>query len=546
MNANAAYMPEVQPAAAAKPVNAAARGTRQLNICIASPEFIGLTRHSSTGVAYTALGQALVAAGHHVTCLFLGAKDSSPNAWEQWVEKYKRDGLTLIAVPRLHDSRMVAPLHLIKSYETYHWLKRNDRFDIIHFPDRQGPGYHTLTAKHHGLAFGRTTICVGLHSMSAWLKAVDQDYVKDSAEADTEFMERRTVALADAVVSPSQYLLNWVSRQQWELPRQCHVQPNILPQYARSAEPPATAHCREIDELVYFGTLETRKGVILFCDALDAIPTAISKRIRIVTFLGTESIVDGVPARTYVQKRAQRWLFPSQIITGHDTNRTMEYLRQKNRLAVIPSLLENSPYRVLECLVAGTVFVASRVGGTPELIAPDDVDKVCFEPTAGALCAVLCTALTEGLRPARALVDTRDNEQAWIALHENSFAQPNLPVKARTAALDAELPSSLPDLSNEAERAAIHALSIDPTNVVALKVLARIHLRAGLREAAEEACQLVLKQDADDAEALEMFEEARMQETHTAQDPPEANASVPALEPGPSRSSTGNLTAHLA
>ena len=542
MNANAANMPEDQPAVAAK----APAGKRRLNICIASPDFIGLTRHSSTGVAYTALGQALVAAGHNVTCLFLGAKDSSPHAWEQWVEKYKRDGLTLIAVPRLHDSRMVAPLHLIKSYETYHWLKRNDRFDIIHFPDRQGPGYHTLTAKHHGLAFGHTTICVGLHSMSAWLKSVDHEYVKDSAEADTEFMERRTVALADAVVSPSQYLLNWVSRQQWELPKQCHVQPNILPHYARSAEAPFVAHCREIDELVYFGTLETRKGVVLFCDALDAIPTAIAKRIRIVTFLGAESIVEGVPARTYVQKRAQRWLFPSQILTGHNADRTMEYLRQKNRLAVIPSLLENSPYRVLECLVAGTAFVASRVGGTPELMVPDDVDKVCFEPTAGALCGVLCTALTEGLRPARALVDARDNEQAWVALHENSFARPSLPIEPRMAALDPEPPSSLPDLSNEAERAAIHALSIDPTNVVALKVLARIHLRAGLREAAEEACQLILKQDADDAEALQMLEEARVEETTLTENPPGANANTPALEPGLSRSSTGNLTVHSA
>jgi hypothetical protein len=382
--------------------------------------------------------------------------------------------------------------------------------------------------------------------MSAWLKAVDQEYVKDSAEADTEFMERRTVALADAVVSPSQYLLNWVSRQQWELPKQCHVQPNILPHYARSAEAPFVAHCREIDELVYFGTLETRKGVVLFCDALDAIPTAIAKRIRIVTFLGAESIVEGVPARTYVQKRAQRWLFPSQILTGHNADRTMEYLRQKNRLAVIPSLLENSPYRVLECLVAGTAFVASRVGGTPELMVPDDVDKVCFEPTAGALCGVLCTALTEGLRPARALVDARDNEQAWVALHENSFARPSLPIEPRMAALDPEPPSSLPDLSNEAERAAIHALSIDPTNVVALKVLARIHLRAGLREAAEEACQLILKQDADDAEALQMLEEARVEETTLTENPPGANANTPALEPGLSRSSTGNLTVHSA
>ncbi len=550
MTATASKTPEDQFSFASVPPKAAAHRKRPLNICIASPEFIGLTRHGSTGVAYTALAQALAAAGHQVTCLFLGTKDPSAHAWEQWVEKYKRDGLTLIALPHINASGLVAPPHLIKSYETYHWLKRNDRFDIIHFPDRLGPGYHTLTAKHHGLAFARATICVDLHSMSAWLKAVDQEYVNDLAEVDTAFMERRTVALADAVVSPSHYLLNWISGQQWEMPRQCYVRQNILPHSAWPAEPPAAPQLHKINELVFFGALETRKGIALFCDALDAIPSATAKKIQTVTFLGRESIVDGIPARTYVQKRAQRWPFPFQIITGHDANRTMDYLRQKNRLAVIPSLVENSPYRVLECLVARIAFVASRVGGIPELIAPDDVGKVCFEPNAGALGAVLCAALTEGLRPARAVVDVRANEQAWIALHENSFARPNPPVQPQPPAPGPESASPLPGLSNEVERAAIQALSIDPTNAVALKVLARIHLKAGLHEAAQEACQLILKHDANDAEALQMMEEARLQEAKLAENLPEANSIAPAPQamrhPEPSQTFAASLTAQFA
>ncbi len=96
----------------------------------------------------------------------------------------------------------------------------------------------------------------------------------------------------------------------------------------------------------------------------------------------------------------------------------MEYLRQPNRLAVIPSLLENSPYTVLECLGARIAFLASRVGGIPELIAPEDAERVCFEPNARALSALLGRALTEGFRTARPAVDFGANEQAWIAWHE--------------------------------------------------------------------------------------------------------------------------------
>jgi hypothetical protein len=209
----------------------------------------------------------------------------------------------------------------------------------------------------------------------------------------------------------------------------------------------------EINELVYFGTLETRKGLVLFCDALDAIPPAVAGKIQRVTFLGRESLVDGIPARTYLQKRAPGWTFPFHIITGHSANRTVEYLRQKNRLAVIPSLMETSADGVLECLVAGIPFVAVRTGGIPELIAPDDVDNVCFEAKPEALCAVLCRALTEGIYPARAVVAAGDNEQAWIALHESSFAGTDPSIEAQTLASEQELASALPKRSDEAGRA---------------------------------------------------------------------------------------------
>ena len=282
---------------------------------------------------------------------------------------------------------------------------------------------------------------------------------------------------------------------------------NIVPHSARPAEPQTAGGPRKINELVYFGTLETRKGIALFCDALDAIPAALAKKIQIVTFLGRESIVDGIPARSYLEKRAKRWPFPFQVISGHDANRTMEYLRQKNRLAVIPSLLENSPYRVLECLVAGVAFVASRVGGIPELIDPADASKVCFEPNTEALCATLCAALTDGLCPARAVVDARANEQAWLALHENSFGTAGAPAQPQPPVSD-PVPS-VASFPSETERAAIQALSINPTDAVALKLLARIHLKAGLHESAQEACQWILKHDSTDEEARQIIEESR-------------------------------------
>ena len=50
----------------------------------------------------------------------------------------------------------------------------------------------------------------------------------------------------------------------------------------------------------------------------------------------------------------------------------MDYMQEGHRLAVMPSLLENSPFTVMECLMGGLPFLTTRIGGVEEMIAPDD------------------------------------------------------------------------------------------------------------------------------------------------------------------------------
>jgi hypothetical protein len=120
----------------------------------------------------------------------------------------------------------------------------------------------------------------------------NQIYPSEVGELGQDFMEQQSVALADVVVSPSRYLLEWIEKRGWQMPSECYVQQYILPQSARTALPDAAKGAREIDELVFFGRLETRKGVALFCEALDRIPPAAAAKIKAVSFLGREATVE--------------------------------------------------------------------------------------------------------------------------------------------------------------------------------------------------------------------------------------------------------------
>jgi hypothetical protein len=90
-------------------------------------------------------------------------------------------------------------------------------------------------------------------------------------------------------------------------------------------------------------------------------------------------------------------------------------LKQAGTLVVMPSLQENSPNTVYECLEHGIPFIASNVGGVPELIAPEDHARVLFEPTVEGLTDALQRVLeTRAVPPpAQPAFDASISSERW-------------------------------------------------------------------------------------------------------------------------------------
>src|SRR5207249_2233609 len=86
--------------------------------------------------------------------------------------------------------------------------------------------------------------------------------------------------------------------------------------------------------------------------------------------------------------------------TELDRHDALAHLSRPGTLVVLPSLQENSPNVVYECLEHGIPFIASDVGGVAELVAPDDRARVLFEPTAAGLESALQRIIESGIVPA--------------------------------------------------------------------------------------------------------------------------------------------------
>ena len=404
-------------------------------ICIVTQEFLGLNVNGGIGTFYTSLAEALANDGHQITVLYSGsANRSNDPTFLKCQEDCLIKGIEIACLPENWEFGSSKFSFRHRSFKVMRWLEQRDgAFDIVHFPDWEGMGYYPTLLKHQGFALQTTLLVVGLHGPTLW----SMDSVRllnDLRMLDFDFMEAESVRLADVVYGHNRYMVDWVLKQGWAVPKRVYIQQNVVLQ-SRPETPLILKH-PPVTELVFFGRREERKGLGLFCDALERSRLHQRKDIC-VTFLGKDSFVGGVPSKAYIRGRTKAWRCALKLLTPLRVEDTLAYLSEAGRLAIIPSLIENSPYTVVECLASGIPFLASNVGGIPELIAPEDRDRVCIALRTDAFAQAMREAVAEGVRPARASFDFEKNKTQWCAWHsvlaEQARNQPSVPPVAKAS-----------------------------------------------------------------------------------------------------------------
>lgn len=404
-----------------------------LRILIITPDIVGPIRNGGIGTAFAALALFAARAGARVSILYTLGTYSEHWSIADCVAYYAQGAVQFIPLPTSAETPHIdAPWPRRNAYAVYTWLKTHgDDYDLIIFPEWHGEAYYAVVARHQGLMLQHAQIWVNTHGPSVWSMEGNYQLPSEIDLIDLDFMERETVRLADGVVSPSVYLLDWMRGHQWQLPKQALAIQNLMEE--DGAEGMATRFDDNlIDELIFFGRLEPRKGLIIFCDAIDRLTSTVRDQLRLITFMGKALPVDVFDSIEYIEQRAAAWGIPIVIQTEYGREQALAYLTESPfRLAVIASLVENLPYTVLECLHHGIRFLATEIGGIPELIDPADHVRVLFPPRPAALTRLLENAITDGLAPAHRAQTQEQIEVQWQALFvrvtEDLRKQPAVP-----------------------------------------------------------------------------------------------------------------------
>lgn len=394
---------------------------RRLKVCIATRDIVGPTRNGGIGTAYYYVALSLARAGHEVTVLYAPDDNVVEKNMEYWVGWYREKGIDLVLLPDPEVPLPSGPVgrRVALAYAIDQWL-RGRHFDIVHVSEWKGIGYYAILAKHLGVAFAETRFIVKTSSPSVWNKLGNSQPISGIDELMVSYMERRSVELADVVVSGSQYMLRWMASEGYLLPEgRCFNQPNLVPAEA-FVMPAGEPQRSSISEIVFFGRLEPRKGLYQFADAIPRLEAlldkaGVAKRPKIV-FLGKQR--HGFDAVGWLAETAGDWPFDYEVVDTLNQPEALAFLKEPGRLAVIPSLVDNSPFGIYECLYEQIPFVASDVGGIPELIDRRDHPQVLFDPHPQRIAERLFDAFVNGGISARPSYDFNENDRRWEEFHQ--------------------------------------------------------------------------------------------------------------------------------
>jgi glycosyltransferase involved in cell wall biosynthesis/GT2 family glycosyltransferase len=306
----------------------------------------------------------------------------------------------------------------------------NKHYDFIHFHDYKGLGFFCTSAKLQGIAFDSTTLVVQLHGPTRWTKRVNRVLFSHRDELLIDFMERESIRQADQVISPSVYLIQWLSTNGFQLPSptSTHVIKNAFRQSMRrntTQQQPDESTRITLDQVIFFGRHEFRKGLTIFCDALELISDVLVQRGVCVCFVGKLGEINGQHSGIYLSERTKNWRFPVEFRIGLDRAAAIAFLRsQAASLVVIPSPEENSPFTVVEAIAAGNPVLTSAAGGARELIDAAFHDDAIVEMEPEKLAARLALLLADGAKVPQFAESIETVEYKWLAFHEKCRPAP--------------------------------------------------------------------------------------------------------------------------
>lgn len=255
-------------------------------------------------------------------------------------------------------------------------VEKSGKPDIIESQDYLGIAYYITQFKHLGYDFlSDIPIVLTLHSPAF----IYLDYNRAPLYRFPDFwtceMEKQAIEAADKLVSPSSFLLEEI--QHYIDVSEKHI-PVIPNPYA--AEPPSEQQSFTPGKIVYYGKLSPQKGSF---ELLNYLSGMWEKGFAVpLHIIGGTDIVFHPETKTMGQILKDRYAHFIDagllVLEGKIHQEDISKKLKGTDIVLFPSLVDNLPYVVMECMSIGKIILASSQGGQREIIQ-DGINGFLFD-----------------------------------------------------------------------------------------------------------------------------------------------------------------------
>ncbi len=364
-----------------------------MRICFVALEVLG--PFNGGGIATALAGQAEHHAREHDVTILYVHPSLKPQDAGKWEAFYAKRGIRFIRA----EFNTFYPLDSIakRSFAVKQYLEDwDDEFDVIFFHDYLGLGYYSALTRKLGLGFENTHIVSSVHGPSEWARPLSM--AEDKAWNITLYeLERKQLEYSDVVVGPSQDIIDWCLEQGWTLPADQRAISNLLPHRLDLHTGLQQGDVvDDIDEVCFFGRLETRKGFFTFLDAIKYMHKNQLTLPKKITFLGGFCNNGSRNSASSVFEYAENWDCEVSLLNNCSHEEAIRYLVDNKPLTVLASRDESFGLTAYECLVFGIPALISNRGALRTLAAEPERKKLLFDPSADILARRISDCLDNG------------------------------------------------------------------------------------------------------------------------------------------------------
>ena len=390
--------------------------TRQPRVAFVTFEISEARHGGGIATAMSALAKLLASHGFSVEIIYCPWRNDE-RLNRIWHDYWASFGVRLTFCPvRPKEARSSFRQRLMRTVDELGPL------DVLHVHEVQGYAAWFLEQRLLEKRHPAPVIVLTLHGGTQWHNELNgTPWLVHEAERESE-----AIRMADLAISPSRYMLDWYA-QNGAVPRVASVVANPLSPEGKNFGASSVAKAMP-QAVAFFGRLERRKGIELFIGALRLLAEQHALRPKVL-FLGGFGLGYARPDLD----RAMKGLgLDYEVLSTLDPQNAIEVLREREAVAVVPSLRENAPYVVYECAEARIPLVTTAPGGAPDMLDEPTRASAIVAANAEAIATRLAGVLTEGVVPARLAFSALAVDLQHVRLWEGLVAH-RAPVPAEPA-----------------------------------------------------------------------------------------------------------------